>query len=157
MDSAAVILFLLLLLGFVVIVAAFFFAASRRNRQKYTNLTYEIVEEKEEKRATARRRYVTKAMKQHVLERDHYTCQICGISKGYLDSLVPGLGDFLLLEIDHIVPVAKGGMGDDATNLQTLCWRCNRKKGKNRTNDEVKAMIDYGWDRLEKEASYDRR
>lgn len=148
MNSTTVVLLLLLLLGFAVIIAAFFFSVSRRNRQKYTNLTHEIAEEEEEKRATARRRYVTKAMKQHVLERDHYTCQICGISKGYLDNLVPGLGDFLLLEIDHIVPVANGGSGNDETNLQTLCWRCNRKKGKNRTNDEVKAMIDYGRDRL---------
>lgn len=148
MNSATVILLLLLLLGFAVIIAAFFFSVSRHNRQKYTNLTHEIAEEKEEERATARRRYVTKAMKQHVLERDNYTCQICGISKGYLDDLVPGLGDFLLLEIDHIVPVAKGGSGDDETNLQTLCWRCNRKKGKNRTNDEVRAIINYGRDRL---------
>ncbi|MFN2926558.1 HNH endonuclease [Lachnospiraceae bacterium YH-ros2228] len=148
MNSATVILLLILLLGFAVIIAAFFFSVSKRNRQKYTNLTHEIAEEEEEKRATARRRYVTKAMKQHVLERDHYTCQICGISKGYLDDLVPGLGDFLLLEIDHIVPVANGGSGDDETNLQTLCWRCNRKKGKNRTNDEVRAVINYGRDRL---------
>jgi 5-methylcytosine-specific restriction endonuclease McrA len=157
MGSAAVILFLIFLLGFAVIIAAFFFVASRHNGQKYENLTCEIAEEKKAKRETARRRYVTKAMKQHVLERDNYTCQICGISKGYLDDLVPGLGDFLLLEIDHIVPVAKGGSGDDESNLQTLCWRCNRKKGKNRTNDEVRAMIDYELDCLEREASDDRR
>lgn len=88
-------------------------------------------------------------MREHVLLRDNYTCQICGISKGLLDRLIPGLGDFLLLEIDHITPVAKGGSGDDEENLQTLCWRCNRKKGKNKTNEEVKDLIDYGVDKLD--------
>ena len=32
------------------------------------------------------------------------------------------------LEIDHIVPVAKGGTDDDA-NLQVLCRPCNSRKG----------------------------
>ena len=34
----------------------------------------------------------------------------------------------LLLEVDHIVPVSKGGLSEPE-NLQTLCWRCNRTKG----------------------------
>ena len=33
----------------------------------------------------------------------------------------------LLLEIDHIIPVAKGGATIEE-NLQTLCWKCNRSK-----------------------------
>uniref|UniRef100_UPI00111C32C3 HNH endonuclease n=1 Tax=Mycobacterium avium TaxID=1764 RepID=UPI00111C32C3 len=33
----------------------------------------------------------------------------------------------LLLEVDHIVPISKGGMSTP-DNLQTLCWRCNRTK-----------------------------
>ena len=33
----------------------------------------------------------------------------------------------LLLEIDHIIPVAKGGLTEES-NLQTLCWKCNRAK-----------------------------
>lgn len=32
------------------------------------------------------------------------------------------------LEIDHIIPLSKGGT-DDRSNLQTLCEHCNRKKG----------------------------
>lgn len=52
--------------------------------------------------------------------RDNYTCQICGISTK--DE------PHLLLEIDHIIPLSKGGR-TTIKNLQTLCWRCNRKKG----------------------------
>lgn len=42
------------------------------------------------------------------------------------------MADFYLtkhiLEVDHIVPVSKGGLSEPE-NLQTLCWRCNRAKG----------------------------
>ena len=64
--------------------------------------------------------------------------------KDYMDSFEEGLGDYLLLEADHIQSVAQGGSGDDVDNLQCLCWRCNRKKGGRRTNEEVMEMIDYG-------------
>lgn len=83
-------------------------------------------------------------MKQAILERDNYTCQICGISRGFLDHFIPGLGDYLLLEIDHIDSVANGGTGKDEDNLQVLCWRCNRKKGGDKTNEDVADTINYG-------------
>ena len=87
-------------------------------------------------------------MKQRILERDDYTCQICGISKDFLDDYYPGLGNYLLLKIDHIESVLNGGTEKDEDNFQVLCWRCNRKKGRNRTNEEVEDMIDYGIDYL---------
>lgn len=49
-----------------------------------------------------------------IWERDNFTCKICG-SKKYL-------------EVDHIFPESKGG-DTDLSNLQTLCKRCNGKKG----------------------------
>lgn len=32
------------------------------------------------------------------------------------------------MQIDHIMPVARGG-GNDLANLQLLCWKCNMSKG----------------------------
>ena len=54
-----------------------------------------------------------------VFKRDEYRCCICGITAS----------EGARLEIDHKVPLAKGG-GDDEINLWTLCFDCNRGKGK---------------------------
>ena len=101
------------------------------------------------RRDVARRRRIRISDKNAVFERDNYTCQICGISRDFLDDLCPGLGDYLLLEADHIRSVSQGGTGRDIDNLQCLCWRCNRKKGGSRTNEEVRDLIDYGMDYLQ--------
>ena len=113
-------------------------------KKRYNTVKRSVREKEEKRKATSKRRYVTPKLKAYILERDCYTCQICGISRGLLDSFIPHLGDYLLLEVDHIVPVAQGGRGDDEDNLQTLCWRCNRKKGSTKTNEEVLEEIDYG-------------
>lgn len=55
-----------------------------------------------------------------VLKRDGYQCAACGKS--------PEVGRKLELEVDHIVPVCRGGT-DEEGNLRTLCWACNRGKG----------------------------
>ena len=115
----------------------------------YKSLSSSLDRKKEAEREVAGRRRITPKMKQYILERDDYTCQICGISRDFLDELSPGLGDYLLLEIDHIESVARGGNGKDEDNLQVLCWRCNRKKGGKLTNAQVRRMIDYGVDLLE--------
>ena len=52
-----------------------------------------------------------------IYERDGYKCRKCGISQRYAQ-----------LEIDHIIPIAKGGKST-YNNLQTLCHRCNVEKG----------------------------
>ena len=74
------------------------------------------------KSAAGQRALMTSRLRQHILQRDNYTCQNpnCGVSIHREPNL--------LLEIDHIVPISKGGLTSEE-NLQTLCWRCNRSKG----------------------------
>lgn len=70
--------------------------------------------------AKEQRALMTKKLRESIKERDNFTCCNCGNST----HVEPNL----LLEIDHIIPVAKGGQ-TVADNLQTLCWKCNRAKG----------------------------
>lgn len=65
------------------------------------------------------RALMTGKLREFIKSRDGYACRNCGNSI-YLE---PNL----LLEIDHIVPVSKGGCTVEE-NLQTLCWKCNRAK-----------------------------
>lgn len=66
------------------------------------------------------RALMTSKLREHIKLRDDYTCKICGLSTTDEPNL--------LLEIDHIIPLSKGGITSE-DNLQTLCWRCNRTKG----------------------------
>lgn len=69
--------------------------------------------------AKEQRNMMTSKLRQLIKERDNYTCKFCGNSTFAEPNL--------LLEIDHIIPVAKGGCTVE-DNLQTLCWKCNRQK-----------------------------
>lgn len=66
------------------------------------------------------RALMTPKLRQSIKERDHFTCCNCGNSTDREPNL--------LLEIDHIMPLSKGGK-TEVDNLQTLCWKCNRSKG----------------------------
>lgn len=70
--------------------------------------------------AKEQRALMTKKLRTFIKSRDNYTCCTCGNSTHAEPNL--------LLEIDHIVPVSKGGQTVE-DNLQTLCWKCNRAKG----------------------------
>lgn len=129
----------------ILVVLLFAWMKSKLEYHKYKR---NIDRKEAQKRDASERRYVTARMKEYILERDNYTCQICGISKQYLNSYAEGLGDFLLLEVDHVIPVKQGGSGADEDNLQVLCWRCNRKKSGTKTNEDVAELIDYGIDYL---------
>lgn len=72
------------------------------------------------KSAAGQRALMTSRLRAFIKERDGHTCKSCGIS--VRDE------PHLLLEVDHIVPVSRGGLTTEE-NLQTLCWRCNRSKG----------------------------
>jgi len=66
------------------------------------------------------RALMTANLREKIKTRDNYTCRKCTISTSDERNL--------LLEIDHIIPLSKGGITSE-NNLQTLCWRCNRTKG----------------------------
>lgn len=66
----------------------------------------------------SQRKLMTKELRRRIMERDHYTCQICG--KHVLDEVG--------LQIDHIIPIAKGGK-TVPSNLRVLCSKCNGRKG----------------------------
>ena len=72
------------------------------------------------KSIAGQRALMTSQLRDKIKERDSYKC--CSCSLGIEDE--PNL----LLEIDHIMPLSKGGM-TTYDNLQTLCWKCNRTKG----------------------------
>ncbi len=69
--------------------------------------------------AKEQRSLMTKKLRESIKKRDDYTCCTCGNSTHEEPNL--------LLEIDHIIPVSKGGLTQQ-DNLQTLCWKCNRSK-----------------------------
>lgn len=63
------------------------------------------------------RQLMTPELRHKIAVRDNYTCQICG------KYMPDGVG----LQIDHIIPVAKGGK-TVPSNLQVLCSKCNGRK-----------------------------
>ena len=70
--------------------------------------------------AKEQRSLMTRKLRTMIKTRDNFTCCTCGNSSHKEPNL--------LLEIDHIIPVSKGGCTVES-NLQTLCWKCNRAKG----------------------------
>jgi len=54
-----------------------------------------------------------------VLKRDGHQCVKCGAS--------PRKDKSVALEVDHVIPVSRGG-SSDIKNLQTLCFACNQGK-----------------------------
>lgn len=69
------------------------------------------------RRKTERSR-ITPAVRYRVMSRDNFRCCLCGRSAA----------NGVELEVDHIMPISKGGSSDEK-NLQTLCRDCNRGKG----------------------------
>lgn len=57
---------------------------------------------------------IPQEVRARVISRDGFCCRACGATEH--------------LEIDHIYPHSLGG-SDDISNLQTLCHRCNSRKG----------------------------
>lgn len=86
--------------------------------ERFVNFLSESVKFK--KSTIGQRRLMTPKLRSYIIKRDNHTCQLCNNSTYNEPNL--------LLEVDHIVPISKGGMTTE-DNLQTLCWKCNRHKG----------------------------
>lgn len=65
----------------------------------------------------SKRKPISKRVRFEVFKRDGFVCQYCGAHP-----------PDVLLELDHIVPVAENGTSDES-NLVTSCFDCNRGKG----------------------------
>jgi len=72
----------------------------------------------------AKRKSLTKKTRFEVFKRDSFTCQYCG-------NKAPDV----ILEIDHIKPVASGG-DNEIINLVTSCFKCNRGKSDREISDD---------------------
>ena len=70
----------------------------------------------EKKEKINKRTALPPALRTKILKRDRSTCQACGARAPEVE-----------LEVDHIIPVSKGGT-DDEKNLTTKCRDCNRGK-----------------------------
>lgn len=64
----------------------------------------------------SKRNPIQAALKHEILKQARYRCQDCGASNKDIE-----------LEIDHIIPIVRGG-SDELDNLQVLCKDCNIKK-----------------------------
>lgn len=71
------------------------------------------------------RKSISKKMRFEVFKRDKFSCQYCGAS-----------APDVILHIDHIEPVSKGG-GNDILNLITSCRDCNSGKSDRRLDDHA--------------------
>lgn len=67
--------------------------------------------------AEKQRRLMTPKLRYQVLREDGFRCVLCG----------RGQEDGIKLEVDHILPVSRGGR-TIRSNLRTLCWDCNQGK-----------------------------
>jgi hypothetical protein len=72
-----------------------------------------------------KRKNIGTKLRFEVFKRDSFTCQYCGRS-----------APDVILEIDHISPVSKGG-DNDVMNLVTSCWGCNSGKGDRELDDDT--------------------
>lgn len=81
------------------------------------------------------RKPISKKLRFEVFKRDGFTCQYCGKS-----------APEVVLEVDHIKPVSKGGT-NDILNLITSCFECNRGKSDKLLNEN--AVLDKQLDQLQ--------
>lgn len=68
-------------------------------------------------------RTISPQLRNEILERNGFTCQLCGAGPGEPDPFNPNRK--VRLHIDHVKPISQGGT-DDKNNLRVLCSACNQ-------------------------------
>lgn len=89
---------------------------------------------------SVKRKQLGKKIRFEVFKRDNFACQYCGA--------VP---PFVLLQVDHIIPVSKGGE-NGIDNLITACQPCNIGKGATSLSSIPKSMKQKASEIQEREA-----
>lgn len=80
-------------------------------------------------------RGISARLRAQVLDRNGFTCQMCGLTPGESD---PNTGRFVRLHIGHIKDKSLGGK-DELSNLRALCSTCNQG-AKNITNEKASTI-----------------
>lgn len=88
----------------------------------------------ERSKLNGKRKSLSNKIRFEVFKRDNFTCQYCG-------NKAPDI----VLNVDHIEPVAKGGT-NDIMNLITSCFECNSGKRDRKLSDT--AVMDKQHDEL---------
>jgi hypothetical protein len=83
---------------------------------------YLLNEKPPEKRDVAFARGISTKLRAEVLDRNGYTCQMCGLTPGEID---PATGRKVRLHIGHIKDKSLGGK-EELSNLRALCSTCNQ-------------------------------
>jgi hypothetical protein len=73
-------------------------------------------------RGLAFQRGISAKLRAEVLDRNGFTCQMCGLTPGEID---PATGRKVRLHIGHVVDKSHGGK-DELSNLRALCSTCNQ-------------------------------
>jgi 5-methylcytosine-specific restriction endonuclease McrA len=83
---------------------------------------YILRETPPEKSAVAFAAGISAKLRAEVLDRNGFTCQMCGLTPGDLD---PATGRKVRLHIGHIIDKSLGGK-EELSNLRALCSSCNQ-------------------------------
>lgn len=83
---------------------------------------YVLKEKPSQKRDVAFSRCISAKLRAEVLDRNGFTCQMCGLTPGDVD---PNTNRKVRLHVGHIKDKSLGGK-DELSNLRALCSTCNQ-------------------------------
>lgn len=96
---------------------------------------YLLLRRPPEKSKTVFIRGISARLRAEVLDRNGFTCQMCGLTPGDID---PATGRKVRLHIGHIKDKSLGGK-EELSNLRALCSTCNQG-AKNITTEKASAI-----------------